>query len=119
MAADVAFADPLVLRRRQFAGFFVDGNEAGQVSGFEFGAAVVAAGEKNAAALMAEIEALKSVIKEKEKSEEELQENILRLESEIESRDKKIQADIKYCEGVVREVNDLRQKIKAYRLKVK
>ena len=55
----------------------------------------------------------------KEKTEEALQENISRLESEIESRDKKIQADIKYCEGVVREVNDLRQKIKAYRLKVR
>ena len=66
-----------------------------------------------------EIEVLKSIIKEKEKSEEELQENISRLESEIESRDKKIQADIKYCEGVVREVNDLRQKIKTYRLKVR
>ena len=65
------------------------------------------------------MESLKSVIKDKEKSEEEMQEHISRLESEIESRDKKIQSDIKYCEGVVREVNDLRQKIKTYRLKVR
>ena len=59
------------------------------------------------------------VIKDKEKSEEDLKENILHLEAEVEARDKKIQTDITYCEDVVREVNDLRQKIKAYRLKVK
>ena len=75
--------------------------------------------ESKIAEFKTEIEALKTVVKDKERSEEELRESILRLESEIESRDKKIQADIKYCEGVVREVNDLRQKIKAYRLKVK
>ncbi len=77
------------------------------------------ASEENIAALKNELETLKAVIKDKEKAEEELRENILRFESEIESRDKKIQTDIRYCEGVVREVNDLRQKIKAYRLKVK
>jgi chromosome segregation ATPase len=75
--------------------------------------------EEKAAALNGEIETLKTTVKDKEKIEEELRDNILHLESEIESRDKKIQTDIRYCEGVVREVNDLRQKIKAYRLKVK
>ncbi|MDO8525187.1 MAG: hypothetical protein Q7S07_01705 [Candidatus Omnitrophota bacterium] len=78
-----------------------------------------ASAEANAAALKSEIEALKADIRQRGKREEDLNENILNMESEIETRDKKIQADIKYCENVVREVNDLRQKIKAYRLKVK
>jgi chromosome segregation ATPase len=77
-----------------------------------------AAGEEKIAVLASEMAALKAVIKEKETSEEALKENIFRLESELEARDKKIQADIKYCESIVKEVNDLRQKIKAYRLKV-
>jgi len=66
-----------------------------------------------------DIEALKGVVKAKETAEEELNENISRLETEIESRDKKIHTDLKYCEDLTREVNDLRQKIKAYRLKAK
>ncbi|GEM_PF-3276742 len=77
------------------------------------------AADESIAKIKEEIGSLKVVIKDKEKAEEELSENMLRLETEIEARDKKIQSDIKYCEDVVREVNELRQKIKNYRLKAR
>lgn len=77
------------------------------------------AADENIAKIKEEIGALKNVVKDKERAEAELSENILRLETEIEARDKKIQSDIKYCEDVVREVNELRQKIKNYRLKAR
>lgn len=75
--------------------------------------------EENMSKLKAQTDALNAAIAEKEKAELELRETLSRLELEIEERDKKIQTDIKYCESIVKEVNDLRQKMKALRLKIR
>jgi len=75
--------------------------------------------DEGIAKLKNEIAGLKSLIIEKDNFQQQLIENARSLESDIEERDKKIQNDVKYCEKILKEVNDSRQKIKEYRLRGK
>jgi len=68
--------------------------------------------EENLSRFKAEIDTLKKTVDEKQRSEAELKQAVSYLQSEIEARDKKIEADIKYYEKLVREISELRQKTK-------
>jgi len=69
--------------------------------------------EETAVKLVSDIEMLKTVIVEKEKAETELRDLSASLRADIESRDQKIERDIKYCEGLLKEINDLRKRSKS------
>ena len=77
------------------------------------------AAEETANKLKEEAEALKSSILEKEKAEGELKESIQALNGEIEARDQKIERDLKYCEGLLRELNELRKRARPSFFKAK
>lgn len=68
--------------------------------------------EQNLAAVKSELDMMKNSLKEKEKLEAELTRSVEYLKSEIEARDRKIEADMKYCESIVKEIGELRQKVK-------
>jgi len=65
------------------------------------------------------IDVLKGSIQEKEKAEGELRDSIQALKAEIEERDHKIERDLKYCEGLLRELNELRKRARPSFFKAK
>lgn len=69
--------------------------------------------ETEAARFRQEIDGLKAAVSEKEKAEADLKELVSQLRIDIENRDKKIETDLKYCEKLVREIGELRQRARA------
>ena len=66
-----------------------------------------------------DIESLNGVIQSKDKTEAALKESVEALKGEIESRDQKIERDIKYCEGILRELNEMRKRSRPSLFKAK